>query len=206
MTMTAQDQMPCLNGNNYLVEERADVLKAAFNMDIRDPDTGEVLMECREDNIGPVSKCFRFSELKRTTPFDLHVRTPAGAPVMRVRRGIPIAISRVKVLDETGFPIGEFKQKPFSFGGAFDVLDATDVPVCRLEGKRGGTLFRFLTPDQIELARVTKKWAGLGKELFTSADHHLLTIDDAVPPDKTLRRLILASAICIGMVLKIELP
>ena len=56
-------------------------------------------------------------------------------------------------------------------------------------------------PDE-ELAQVSKKWAGLGKELFTSADNYILQISDAVPPDSSLRQLIMAAVMCIDMVLK----
>ena len=53
-----------------------------------------------------------------------------------------------------------------------------------------------------ELAHVSKKWAGIGKELFTSADNYVLQISDEVPPDSKLRQLILAAVMCIDMVLK----
>ncbi len=48
----------------------------------------------------------------------------------------------------------------------------------------------------------TKKWAGLGKEMFTSADNYVLEIADSVPLDDTIRKLILAAVMCIDMVLK----
>ena len=53
-----------------------------------------------------------------------------------------------------------------------------------------------------ELAKVSKKWAGLGKELFTSADNYMLEISDEVPPDNPVRQLILGAVMCIDMVLK----
>ena len=53
-----------------------------------------------------------------------------------------------------------------------------------------------------EFAHVTKKWAGIGKELFTSADNYILEITEAVPPDNRVRLLILAAVTCIDMVLK----
>ena len=53
-----------------------------------------------------------------------------------------------------------------------------------------------------ELAHVTKKWTGIGKELFTSADNYVLEISDSVPADDTIRQLILAAVMCIDMVLK----
>ena len=192
--------------NRFLVQEQAGLLKPAFQSDILDAETGDTLLECREDRMGRWTRLVRFSHYRRTTPFDLRVRTTTGEPVMRVTRGIPIVVSRVQVFDDANALIGVFRQRSFSFGGAFDVLDATDQPVCSLKGKRGGTDFRFVTPENVELARITKQWAGLSKELFTSADHYALEIDPAVPPDDVLRRLLLASAICIGMVLKIELP
>ena len=52
------------------------------------------------------------------------------------------------------------------------------------------------------MASVTKKWAGLGKELFTSADNYVLEIADSVSADDPIRMLILAAVFCIDMVLK----
>ena len=49
---------------------------------------------------------------------------------------------------------------------------------------------------------MTKKWAGMGKELFTSADNYVLQISDNVPADNPVRQLILAAVMCIDMVLK----
>ncbi|MNL61289.1 Scramblase [compost metagenome] len=54
----------------------------------------------------------------------------------------------------------------------------------------------------VQLAKVTKKWAGLGKELFTSADNYVLQIEDHVPQNSDERKLILAAVMCIDMVLK----
>jgi uncharacterized protein YxjI len=49
---------------------------------------------------------------------------------------------------------------------------------------------------------VTKKWAGLAKELFTTADNYVLKITDDIPADQPVRLLILAAVTCIDMVLK----
>ena len=56
--------------------------------------------------------------------------------------------------------------------------------------------------DENELAHVTKKWSGIGKELFTSADNYVLEISDSVPTDNPMRQLILGAVMCIDMVLK----
>ena len=56
--------------------------------------------------------------------------------------------------------------------------------------------------DNDELAQVSKKWAGLGKELFTTADNYMLSINESVKKDDHARILILAAVMCIDMVLK----
>lgn len=55
---------------------------------------------------------------------------------------------------------------------------------------------------ETELAHVSKKWAGLGKELFTSADNYMLEIKPVVAPNSPVRQMILAAVMCIDMVLK----
>ena len=191
---------PVLRQNTFFVKEHVGIFKAANNYDVYDPQTKQIIMECREPNLGFISKILRFTDYKRMTPFEVVV-TAAGKPVVTVKRGISLFKSTVRVLDERGTLIGTFKQKWFSLGGAFNVLDANDQPVCTLKGKWTGWEFKFLQGDK-ELAVVSKKWAGLGKELFTTADNYVLSINEAVPADSTVRSLILAAVMCIDMVLK----
>lgn len=190
-----------LGRNVFFVKEHVGMFKAANNFDILDPDTGQLVMECREEQLGGFTKLLRFTDYKRMTPFDIQVRTPDGRQVVRVKRGISIFLSKVEVMDERDQVIGGFQQKFFSIGGAFTVLDAMENPVCQLKGKWTGWNFRFLDGD-MELAHVTKKWAGVGKELFTTADNYVLQISESLPADSPTRKLILAAVMCIDMVLK----
>ena len=190
-----------LKKNVFLVKEHVGIFKAANNFDIHDPETGGVIMECREDRLGFMTKMFRFTKYKRMTPFDIQIRTPDGRRLVRITRGVSLFLSKVKVLDEADQVIGGFKQKFFSIGGAFNVLDANDNPICRLQGKWTGWNFKFMAGEN-QLAHVTKQWAGIGKELFTSADNYVLEISESVPADHPARRVILAAVMCIDMVLK----
>jgi len=190
-----------INKNLFLVKEHVGLFKAANNYDIYDPETGQIILECREDNLGLFTKIFRFSDYKRMTPFDIRVRTPDGRPVVRVTRGVTFFLSKVRVYGQKDEEIGGFRQKLWSVGGKFDVLDLDGQVVCSLKGKWTGWEFTFVR-DGLELARVTKKWAGLGKELFTTADNYMLSISPDVPPNSTIRRLILAAVMCVDMVLK----
>ena len=190
-----------LGGNVFLIKEHIGMFKAAKNYDIHDPETGRVVMECREDRLGPLTKLLRFTQYKRQTPFDIRIRTTDGDQVVRVTRGVSLVLSKVSVFDEHDRLVGGFREKLFSIGGAFSVLDAKDNPVCELKGRWTGWDFRFMAGD-VEFAHVTKKWAGIGKELLTSADNYILDISESVPGDHVARQLILAAVMCIDMVLK----
>ena len=187
--------------NVFLVKEHVGMFKAANNYDIHDPQTGDLLMECREERLNFLTKLFRFTDYKRMTPFDIQIRTPDGQQLIRITRGISLLLSSVSVFDENDQLIGGFKQKFFSIGGAFNVLDANDHPVCTLQGKWTGWDFKFMG-GETEFAHITKKWGCIGKELFTSADNYALEISEAVPADHMARQLILAAVMCIDMVLK----
>jgi uncharacterized protein YxjI len=190
-----------LRRNLFLVKEHVGLFKAANNFDVYDPQTGEVVLHCREPNLGFFTKMLRFSDYKRNTPFRIEVTTPGGQPVLHVQRGISLFLSKVDVFDEEEERVGGFKQKLFSIGGAFTVLGRDDQPLCQLRGKWTGWDFTF-ERDGVQFAHVTRKWSGLGKELFTSADNYVLQISDSVPADNPLRILIMGAVFCIDMVLK----
>lgn len=185
----------------YLVKEHVGLFKAANNFDIHDPNTGATLLECREERLGALTRLLRYTDYKRMTPFDIEIREPGGAALVRIRRGVSLFLSTVEVTDADGALLGSFKQRLLSLGGKFDVRDAGGAVLCSLEGKWTGWEFSF-GAQGVEFARVTKKWTGFGKEFLTSADSYLLTIDPAIEPGHPLRKLILAAVMCIDMALK----
>ena len=192
---------PVLDRNLFFVKEHLGIFKAANNYDIFDPESNELILECREPNLGVITKMLRFTDYKTMTPFDVVISTPGGQQVVRVSRGVAFFLSRVQVHDESNMVIGGFKQKFFSVGGKFDVLDAQDNPMCVLKGRWTGWDFRFVA-GETEYAHVSKKWAGIGKELFSSADNYMLEISESVPRGDPVRGLILGAVMCIDMVLK----
>ncbi|MBL0742239.1 phospholipid scramblase-related protein [Chryseolinea lacunae] len=193
---------PVLNREVFFVKEHTGIFKAANNFDIYDPTSNQIILECREENLGFFTKMFRFTDYKRMTPFDIEIKTPAGQKVVSVRRGVSLILSTVEVLDENNVVVGKFKQKFFSIGGKFDVLDANDKVLCTLKGKWTSWDFKFVSSDNVEFAHVSKKWAGFGKEFFTTADNYVLQINNNVPENHALRQLILAAVMCIDFVLK----
>lgn len=190
-----------LNRNLFFIKEHVGIFKAANNYDIYNPEDQEMIMSCREEKLGFFTKLLRFTDYKRMTPFNVEIKTNSGEKVLTVKRGISIILSTVDVFDENDNLVGKFKQKFFSIGGKFNVLDANDNVLCKLQGKWTSWDFKFVKENN-EYGHVSKNWAGLGKEMFTSADNYMLEISDTVRKDDPLRILILAAVVCIDMVLK----
>jgi uncharacterized protein YxjI len=191
---------PIFNQNIFLVKEQIGMFKASNNYDIFNPENNELVLTCREPNLGFFTKLFRFTDYKRMTPFDIEIRTATGELTIQIKRGVTIFRSDIDVFDGGGRKIGVFKQKFFSFGGRFEVHDHQDKHLCTLQGKWTGWDFKF-NKDNKELANVSKKWAGLGKEFFTSADNYIINITDVAEESK-LRPLLIAAVMCIDMVFK----
>ncbi len=190
-----------LEKNLYLFKEHVGFLKAHNNYDIYDPESKEMILHCREKNLNAFYKIVRlFRNYKRMTPFEIEIKGLDGKKILKVKKGFSFFLSKIQVFDENDNLVGIFKQR-LSFNTNFDMLDKREKLVCNLKGNFIGWNFKFLRGDT-EVGLVTKKWAGIGKEMFTSADNYILEIKNKVEKDSPLRLLILAAVICIDMVIK----
>jgi uncharacterized protein YxjI len=77
-----------------------------------------------------------------------------------------------------------------------------DKTIAEIKGDWKGWNFKFLNPQGGEIGVVTKKWGGLAKELFTSADTYAVSIAQSGGEDRTTRILLLAAALAIDIVYK----
>ncbi len=192
---------PLLNKNLFLIKEQIGMFRASNIYDIFDPETNQHIMTSKEPQLGVFTKIFRFTKYKRLTPFNVVVSETSGKRIVNIKRGTTFFRSDVQVFDENNQLIGYFKQKFWSMGGKFEIVDKNQNPVCTLQGNWIGWDFKF-TKDNTELGFVNKKWAGIGKEFFTSADNYVLSISENVAHDTVERQLIFAAVMVIDMVLK----
>jgi len=125
-----------------------------------------------------------------------------GHVLLSISRGVTLLHAPVRVTDGVGKQIGLFKSKLFSIGGGFHVLDELQQPVAEIKGDWKGWNFRFLTSDGSEIGKVTKKWAGLGKELFTSADNYIIALSETAAIRPEAAPLLLAAGLAIDTVFK----
>lgn len=71
-----------------------------------------------------------------------------------------------------------------------------------MKGNWKGWDFKFLSKGGREIGTVTKKWAGLGKELFTSADNYIISLSDLGGASPAASALLLAAGLAIDVVFK----
>ena len=190
---------PLFSRNQYFVKEHVGILKAANSYDILDLQSQQPLLECREPNLSFFTKLFRFTKYKTQTPFDMEVRDAGQNLVLRLKRGVSIFRSTVQVFDGNDVLLGRFRQRLLSLSGKLVLHDAHDQVVCTVQGKLTSFEYKFLRNEE-QLALVTKQWMGLGKELFTTADNYVVSIEPTVPATDEVRRLVLAAALAIDMV------
>lgn len=193
-----------LQKNIFLFKEHLGMFKASNNYDIYDPKTKEIILHCREKNLNPVYKIVRLflTDFKALTPFEIDIRGLDGKRIIKVKKGLSLILSKIEVFDENDKLIGLFKQKLFpNFYPKFEMFDEKENLVSMLKGNLIGWNFEFLK-DENTIATVTKKWSGIGKEMFTSADNYILEIKDTVDKADPLRLLIFAAVISIDMVFK----
>lgn len=190
-----------LDRKTFLVKERVGLLKLVDTYDIFDPATGSQIGSATE-NVNAFMKILRLLISKRLLPtvVEVHVNPPAS-PVLTIHRS-GLLRSTVSIRDGSGKQIGTFKSKLFSLGGGFFVFDEAERQVAEIKGDWKGWNFKFLKDDGTEMGTVTKKWAGLGKEMFTSADNYVIALDEgrALPPDAAA--LLLAAGLAIDTVYK----
>ncbi len=112
--------------------------------------------------------------------------------------------SKVGIYDRNGSYLGYFRSKLMTLGGGFFVFDTNERQIAEIKGDWKGWNFKFLDNEGKELGVITKKWAGIGRELFTSADNYIISINDMVEEGPEFSTLLLAAGLAIDIVFKEE--
>lgn len=187
---------------NYLIKEHASILKVTDTYDIIDPETNAKVAEAKEN----VSGWIKFGRLlinKKLMPTTIEIKNAQDGTIQySIKRGVSFFTSKVEVLDKEQRPLGYFKSRFISLGGHFDVFGANDTKIAEVKGKWTGWEFKFTDTLGVELGTVSKKWAGFGKELFTSADNYMISLSPAAQEKKEIMPLLIIAGLAIDVVFK----
>jgi hypothetical protein len=190
-----------LEHREFFVKERVGFVKLTDTYDILDPKTQENIGIAREEP--PTwSKYLRLLINKQLLPTRINVYEEDGGPVLITvfrpgffRRNLPVT-------GPGGRHLGYFRTKFLSFSAGFWVHDAEGVRAAEVKGDWKGWNFQFLASDGRVLGQVTKKWAGIAKEFFTSADNYAIVIHESSAAQEDLNALLLAAGLSIDIVFK----
>lgn len=185
----------------FFVKERGGLLKLVGTYDIFDPVTGHQIAIAKEEP--PTwAKFLRLVVEKSKLPTCVNVYEADGAPpVLTIHRGFSLFRAKMHVTC-AGKKLGYFKRKLLSIGGGFNVFDLRDQQVAEVKGNWKGWDFKFLSKSGREIGSVTKKWAGLGKELFTSSDNYVISLNSLGDTNPEAAALLLAAGLSVDIVLK----
>ena len=186
----------------FMVKERVGFMKLVDTYDIFDL-TSSAQLGIAKETVGPMIKVLRLLINKRLLPTSFEVRAGDGGPaLLTIKRGVGFLRTPVQVLDQTGRQIGTFQSKVFSLGGGFDVFDASGKKLAEIKGDWKGWNFAVRGPSGEEIGTVTKKWAGIGKELFTTADNYVIALNDGAPRNPEWTAILLAAGLAVDAVYK----
>lgn len=165
-------------------------------------DTGAEVGTIRQEGQSALKRAARLlTSLDQYLTHTLAVYDRSGAKVCEMTRPRKVFKSRLTVRDGTGRDSGTIVQANVLGKIRFDLQGPSGEPLgqIRAENWRAWN-FSIVDAAGKEVARITKKWEGLAKTLFTPADNYLLEVDLAVRGD--LRLLVLASAAGVDVALK----
>jgi uncharacterized protein YxjI len=185
----------------YLIREHIGVFKLTGTYDILDGGSGQQIAVAKEKK-GLLNALAGMLVNKRNLPtrVDVHEGADTDGPVaFSITRGFSFLRPTVNVLAGDGSPIGAFKTRLLTLGGKFGVYDAAGREVAEVKGNWVGWDFRFTAANGTELGVVSRRWGGIAKELFTSADNYVVAVHQ---PDPAAATLLLAAGLAIDTVYK----
>ncbi len=183
-----------LEKNTFVVKEKAKMLSSRNSYEILDQE-GKVIGTAEQQTSG-LAKLLGMVLGDPPTQIDFREK-PDDSLVFTVRRS-GYLMKKVQVVDAQGVVIGTYKAKKFSLSGGFHVYDKDGKHFAEIRGQLLKSDYTFFQPDgKTEMGKVSKKWAGAMKELFTSADTYAVQIQPAFAEDPKTKMLILGAAVAI---------
>jgi uncharacterized protein YxjI len=103
-------------------------------------------------------------------PLDIEVFNNYGNQVMAIRKPFRFFVPEIKVYNENDKSVSIVKKKFWSIRRTFFVYDNSGNEIYKIIGPIFHPWTFKIMKDGKELGKISKKWSGIGKEMFTDAD------------------------------------
>ena len=185
----------------FFVKEHVGMLKLTGAYDILDPETNTKIGIAKEEP--GIFKYLKFIIDKKVLPNVVNVYDDeTNEVVVSIKKKWSFIRSKVMITGKDGKEIGYFKSKRLSLGGGFRVYDNNDIQFADVKGDWVGWDFKIVDMSSKIIGTISKKWAGIGKELFTTADNYVLSLYEDREHTDVEAALILAAGLAIDIIYK----
>jgi uncharacterized protein YxjI len=190
---------PFFGYDDYFIDEKVAFLKFTNAYKVYNSDGGQIgaIQETMHGGLKLLSLLIN----KAFFPFKLNILDNEGSVLATLKRGWTFFMSRIQVLDAQGVPLAFIKQQFKFFKPTFHILDTGERPIASITGDWKAWNFTITDAGGSQIGTITKKWNGILKEAFTTADKYIVSIKPGVAEDSG-KIAIVATAITIDMVLK----
>ncbi|MEA2461342.1 MAG: hypothetical protein QOH90_1519 [Actinomycetota bacterium] len=190
-----------LTMDRLIVNQKAKLVELTNQYHIRDEQGNDVGL-IQQEGQSTLRKVLRFAtKVDQFLTHHLAVTDMQGNRIIELTRPSKVFKSRLEVRDGTGRAVGEIVQKNVFGKIRFDLVAADDSSLgqIRAENWRAWN-FAIVDTSEREIGRITKKFVGVLKGVFTTADNYIVDISPEVTGD--LRLMVLAAAAGVDTALK----
>jgi uncharacterized protein YxjI len=191
--------MSLFEHNVLLIDEKVNAFKFENEYKVFDKSNNQIGSINQKLTGG--QKILRLLLNKAMLPFTLDIVDTNGITLAKIQRGWTFFMSKISIVDDKGNIVGFIKQKFKLFKPTFEIQSEKNEPIGKITGDWKAWDFKIFDDKEIQIGTVSKKWGGLLKEAFTTADKYIVNIESN-NLSKENRIAIIASAITIDMVLK----
>jgi len=191
--------MAFFDANNFFIDEK--VIFFQFENSYKIFNEQGVQIGNIKQKLTTGQKLLRMLLNKAMLPFKLEIKDNSEKVLATVSRGWTFFMSKINIADSYGNNIGSIQQKFKLFKPKFTILNELKLPIAEINGDWKAWDFKITDAQHTEIGTISKKWAGVVQEIFTSADKYNVNINGSFKDEKT-RIAIISGAITIDMVLK----
>ena len=138
---------------------------------------------------------------KAMFPFKLEIADMENNVLASIKRGWTFWMSKIEILNSENVPVATIKQKFKLFKPTFTIFDIRGQQVATIAGDWKAWNFVITSNDNQQIGTINKKWNGILKETFTTADKYIVSVNPMLQID-IVKTIIVSAAITIDMVLK----
>jgi len=190
-----------LSHDVLVISQKAKIIEMMDEYRVFD-DAGNEIGTIREVEQSTTKKAVRlFSGVDQFLTHKLGVFDGDGQQVLMIERPAKLMKSKIRVTDAEGTVRGEILQDNVVGTKHFALVDGGGDLIGSIDGENWLSWdFAIRDSTGAEVGRITKEWAGILKEGYTTADTYVLQIEAEVSSD--LRLLMFASAAGLDVALK----